>query len=211
MAMVFGNMGENSATGVAMTRNSTTGEKDIEGDYLTNAQGEDVVAGIRMTKDINQLIKEMPEAYAEFLGIAKRLELHYRDMQDMEFTIERGKLWMLQTRNAKRSAQAAVRIATDMAEEKLITREEAVLRVSPEQVDFFMHPQFDHVTKQEAKTAGSLLATGSTCRRGRRWAWWPSTPIWPNPGARGIKNRSSWSGRRPSPTTCTACWRPRAS
>jgi pyruvate,orthophosphate dikinase len=160
VAMVFGNMGENSATGVAMTRNSTTGEKDIEGDYLTNAQGEDVVAGIRMTKDINQLIKEMPEAYAEFLGIAKRLELHYHDMQDMEFTIERGKLWMLQTRNAKRSAQAAVRIATDMADEKLITREEAVLRVSPEQVDFFMHPQFDHVTKQEAKSSGALLATG---------------------------------------------------
>jgi pyruvate,orthophosphate dikinase len=160
VAMVFGNMGDSSATGVAMTRNSTTGEKDIEGDYLTNAQGEDVVAGIRLTKDINQLIKEMPEAYAEFLGIAKRLEQHYREMQDMEFTIERGKLWMLQTRNAKRSAQAAVRIATDMAEEKLITREEAVLRVSPEQVDFFMHPQFDHVTKQEAKTAGALLATG---------------------------------------------------
>jgi pyruvate,orthophosphate dikinase len=160
VAMVFGNMGDNSATGVAMTRNSTTGEKDIEGDYLTNAQGEDVVAGIRMTKDINQLIKEMPEAYAEFLGIAKRLEQHYREMQDMEFTIERGKLWMLQTRSGKRSAQAAVRIATDMAEEKLISREEAVLRVSPEQVDFFLHPQFDHVTKQEAKNAGALLATG---------------------------------------------------
>jgi pyruvate,orthophosphate dikinase len=160
VAMVFGNMGDNSATGVAMTRNSTTGEKDIEGDYLTNAQGEDVVAGIRMTKDINQLIKEMPEAYAEFLGIAKRLEQHYRDMQDMEFTIERGKLWMLQTRNGKRSAQAAVRIAVDMAEEKLIAREEAVLRVSPEQVDFFLHPQFDHVTKQEAKNAGAMLAAG---------------------------------------------------
>jgi pyruvate, orthophosphate dikinase len=160
VAMVFGNMGDNSATGVAMTRNSTTGEKDIEGDYLTNAQGEDVVAGIRMTKDINHLIKELPQAYAEFLSIAKRLEQHYRDMQDVEFTIERGKLWMLQTRSGKRSAQAAVRIATDMAEEKLITREEAVLRVTPEQVDFFMHPQFDHVTKQEAKTAGALLATG---------------------------------------------------
>jgi len=160
VAMVFGNMGENSATGVAMTRNSTTGEKNIEGDYLTNAQGEDVVAGIRLTKEIDHLIKEMPEAYAEFLSIARRLEQHYRDMQDMEFTIERGKLWMLQTRNGKRSAQAAVRIAVDMAEEKLITREEAVLRVSPEQVDFFLHPQFDHVTKQEAKSAGALLATG---------------------------------------------------
>jgi pyruvate,orthophosphate dikinase len=160
VAMVFGNMGEHSATGVAMTRNSTTGEKNVEGDYLTNAQGEDVVAGIRMTKDIDQLIKEMPEAYAEFLSIAKRLEQHYRDMQDMEFTIERDKLWMLQTRSGKRSAQAAVRIAVDMAEEKLITREEAVLRVSPEQVDFFLHPQFDHLTKQEAKGAGALLATG---------------------------------------------------
>jgi pyruvate,orthophosphate dikinase len=102
----------------------------------------------------------MPEAYAEFLGIAKRLEQHYRDMQDVEFTIEKGKLWMLQTRSGKRSAQAAVRIAVDMVAEKLITREEAVLRVSPEQVDFFMHPQFDHITKQEAKAAGSLLATG---------------------------------------------------
>nr|MCU0562142.1 pyruvate, phosphate dikinase [Desulfobacterales bacterium] len=130
------------------------------GDYLTNAQGEDVVAGIRMTKDINQLIKEMPQAYAEFLGIAKRLEQHYRDMQDVEFTIEKGKLWMLQTRNGKRSAQASVRIAVDMVAEGLISREEAVLRVSPEQVDFFMHPQFDHHTKQEAKAAGSLLATG---------------------------------------------------
>ena len=160
VAMVFGNMGETSATGVAMTRNGTTGEKEIEGDYLTNAQGEDVVAGIRMTKDINQLIKEMPEAYAEFLGIAKRLEQHYRDMQDVEFTIEKGKLWMLQTRSGKRSAQAAVRIAVDMVAENLISRDEAVLRVSPEQVDFFMHPQFDHLTKQEAKTAGALLATG---------------------------------------------------
>ncbi len=160
VAMVFGNMGENSATGVAMTRNSTTGEKEIEGDYLINAQGEDVVAGIRMTKDIRQLSEEMPEAYAEFQDIAKRLEQHYRDMQDVEFTIERGKLWMLQTRNGKRSAQAAVRIAVEMATEGLISREEAVLRVTPEQVDFFMHPQFDHVTQQEAKNSGALLAAG---------------------------------------------------
>jgi pyruvate,orthophosphate dikinase len=160
VTMVFGNLGESSATGVAMTRNGTTGEKDIEGDYLINAQGEDVVAGIRMTKDISQLIKEMPEAYAEFLRIARRLEQHYRDMQDVEFTIENGKLWMLQTRNGKRSAQAAVRIAVDMSEEKLISREEAVMRVTPEQVDFFLHPQFSHATKQEAKAAGALLATG---------------------------------------------------
>ena len=143
-----------------MTRNATTGEKDIEGDYLINAQGEDVVAGIRVTKPIDQLAKEMPEAYAEFAGIAERLEQHYRDMQDVEFTIERGKLWMLQTRNGKRTAQAAVRIAVDMAEEKLITREEAVLRVTPEQVDFFLHPQFDRRHQAGGEERGALLATG---------------------------------------------------
>ncbi len=160
VAMVFGNMGEDSATGVAMTRNSTTGEKHIEGDYLTNAQGEDVVAGIRMTKDISQLKEEMPAAYAEFEAIARRLEAHYREMQDMEFTIEKGKLWMLQTRDGKRSAQAAVRIAVDMTEEGLISRQEAVMRVTAEQVDFFLHPQFDHQAKRAAREAGDFLAAG---------------------------------------------------
>ncbi|UCF94127.1 MAG: pyruvate, phosphate dikinase, partial [Desulfobacterales bacterium] len=160
VTMVFGNLGDNSATGVAMTRNSTTGENQIEGDYLNNAQGEDVVAGIRLTRDISHLKEEMPLVYAEFEEIALRLEKHYREMQDVEFTIENGKLWMLQTRSGKRAAQAAVRIAVDMADEGLITREEAVLRVTPEQVDFFLHPQFDHQTKQEAKSGGALLATG---------------------------------------------------
>lgn len=160
MAMVFGNMGNDSATGVAMTRNGSTGEKQIEGDYLVNAQGEDVVAGIRLTKDLSELKTEMPAAYSEFEKVAAQLEKHYRDMQDVEFTIEKSKLWMLQTRDGKRTAQASVRIAVDMAEEGLITREEAVLRVSPEQVDFFLHPQFDRKTVEAAKAEGRLLATG---------------------------------------------------
>lgn len=160
VSMVFGNMGNDSATGVAMTRNGSTGEKRIEGDYLINAQGEDVVAGIRMTKDIAELKTEMPETYAEFEDIARKLESHYREMQDMEFTIERGKLWMLQTRDGKRTAQAAVRIAVDMKDEGLISKEEAVLRVTPDQVDFFLHPQFDAKAKNTAKAEGKMLAMG---------------------------------------------------
>ena len=158
--MIFGNMGDDSATGVAMTRNASTGEKQIEGDYLMNAQGEDVVAGIRLTNDIQELKKDLPEAYAEFEQICENLEKHYRDMQDVEFTIENAKLWMLQTRDGKRTAQSAVRIAADMVEEGLITKEEAVLRVSPEQVDFFLHPQFDVQAKQKARNSGAFLATG---------------------------------------------------
>lgn len=158
--MVFGNMGDDSATGVAMSRNATTGEPSIEGDYLTNAQGEDVVAGIRVTKPLEQMETEFPESYAEFEEIAGLLERHYRNMQDMEFTIERGKLWILQTRDGKRTAQAAVRIAVDMAEEELITREEALTRVTPEQIDFFLHPSFVAEAKKAAAEEGRLLATG---------------------------------------------------
>ncbi|NQV05822.1 pyruvate, phosphate dikinase, partial [bacterium] len=154
--MVFGNMGDDSGTGVAMSRNATTGENRIEGDYLTNAQGEDVVAGNRVTKPIAALGDEMPEIYAQFQDIAGRLEQHYREMQDMEFTIERGKLWILQTRDGKRTAQAAVRIAVDQAEAGLITREEAVMRVNPDQVDFFLHPQFS----SESMSGAVKLATG---------------------------------------------------
>ena len=160
VTMVFGNMGDDSATGVAMTRNGSTGESKIEGDYLTNAQGEDVVAGTRTTKEIDQLKGEMPKAYAEFEEVAQKLEQHYREMQDVEFTVEKRKLWMLQTRDGKRTAQAAVRIAVDMAEEGLITKEEAVMRVTPEQVDFFLHPQFDPEATAEAKGKGEMLATG---------------------------------------------------
>jgi pyruvate,orthophosphate dikinase len=160
VTMVFGNMGDNSATGVAMTRNGSTGENQIEGDYLVNAQGEDVVAGIRLTKDIQELSSEMPDAWNEFVDIVKKLETHYREMQDVEFTIEKGKLWMLQTRDGKRTAQAAVRIAVEMAEADLISREEAVMRVSPEQVDFFLHPQFDPAATKAAKAEGKFLARG---------------------------------------------------
>ena len=158
--MVFGNMGSDSATGVAMSRNATTGEPHIEGDYLTNAQGEDVVAGIRVTKRMEQLSEEMPELYYEFAAIARRLEGHYRDMQDMEFTIERGKLWLLQTRDGKRTAQAAVRIAVDMTEEELIDKKTALMRVTPAQIDFFLHPSFVAEAIEAAKDEGRYLATG---------------------------------------------------
>ncbi|MBW2377814.1 MAG: pyruvate, phosphate dikinase, partial [Deltaproteobacteria bacterium] len=127
ITMVYGNLGEGSATGVAMSRNATTGENALEGDYLTNAQGEDVVAGTRPTKPLQLLKTEMREIYIQFEGIARRLERHYRDMQDMEFTVERGELWILQTRTGKRTAQAAVRIAVELADEGLISHEEAVL------------------------------------------------------------------------------------
>lgn len=160
VAMVFGNMGDDCATGVAMTRDGSTGEKVIEGDYLINAQGEDVVAGIRQTCDIIEMAREMPEAYAELQEIATQLENHYREMQDIEFTVEKGKLWMLQTRNGKRTARASVRIAVEMADEGLISREEAVQRVTPEQVDFFLHPQFSLEAIETAKKEGKRMAEG---------------------------------------------------
>jgi pyruvate,orthophosphate dikinase len=158
--MVFGNMGRNSATGVSTTRNVTTGEKKIEGDYLINAQGEDVVAGIRTTDPVEEMAKTLPHAWDQFVDISEKLEKHYRDVQDVEFTVERGTLWMLQTRDAKRSAQAAVRLAVEMAEEGLISREEAVMRVSPEQVDFFLHPQFNVSSRKAAIVEGRSLAKG---------------------------------------------------
>ena len=160
VTMVFGNMGWDSGTGVAFTRDPATGERVMYGDYLMNAQGEDVVAGIRNTKKIAELGQEMPQAYAEFLAICDRLEHHYREMQDVEFTIERGKLWMLQTRNGKRTAKAAIRIAVDMANEGLISRDEAIKRVTPSQVDTLLHPQFDSKAKKRAHKEGTYLASG---------------------------------------------------
>jgi pyruvate, orthophosphate dikinase len=160
VTMVFGNMGQDSGTGVVTTRNVSTGAKELEGDYLTNAQGEDVVAGTRATKPIAALKDEMPRIFAQFERICRRLEKHYREVQDVEFTVERGKLWMLQTRDAKRSAQAAIRIAVDLAEERLISRAEAVQRVKPEHVDYFLHPQFDPAEKKAAIARGDRLATG---------------------------------------------------
>ncbi len=154
--MVFGNLGDDSATGVCMSRSATSGENVLEGDYLINAQGEDVVAGIRATKPIAELGKDMPAMYEQLRETAKKLEAHHRDMQDMEFTIERGKLWLLQTRDGKRTAQAAVRIAVDMAEAGLISREKALLRVRPEHIDFFLHPQLT----VEARASAVKLASG---------------------------------------------------
>ena len=159
-AMVFGNMGQGSGTGVAMSRNATTGEPNLEGDYLINAQGEDVVAGIRVTKPIAELAADLPEAYTEFDAFATRLEDHYRNMQDMEFTIEKGKLWLLQTRDGKRTAQAAVRIAVDMVEEGMISTDEALMRVSPDHVDFFLHPQFNSDSKEAAIAGNRQIALG---------------------------------------------------
>ncbi len=153
-AMVFGNMGANSGTGVAFTRNPSTGKKELYGEYLLKAQGEDVVAGTRTPNPISQLKKELPKVYEQFASIGQLLEQHYHDMQDCEFTIERGKLWMLQTRTGKRTGAAAVRIAVDMANEKLIDRKTAVQRVTPEHLDQLLHPTVD------PKTDAQVLATG---------------------------------------------------
>ncbi len=155
--MVFGNMGDESATGVAFTRNPVDGTQELYGDYLINAQGEDVVAGIRNTLPIARLQKDMPTAFAQFLAIVTKLENHFQDMQDVEFTIEQGKLWMLQTRSGKRTARAAIQIAVDMANEGRIDRKTALTRVTPEQVDQLLHPQFSAETKKQARNAGHLL------------------------------------------------------
>ncbi len=160
VTMVFGNMGDDSGTGVAFTRNPSTGEKKMMGEYLLNAQGEDVVAGIRNADPIEHLKDQMPKAYKQFMEITARLEKHYKDMQDVEFTIERGRLWMLQTRNGKRTAKSAVKIAVDMAKEGLITKEQAVQRVTPENVDSLLHPQFDQTAMDDAEKTGRFFAKG---------------------------------------------------
>ena len=164
-AMVFGNSGDNSGTGVAFTRDPSTGENKLMGEYLINAQGEDVVAGIRTPSPIAQLEEQMPEVYAQFVEISQKLEKHYRDMQDMEFTIENGKLYMLQTRNGKRTAQAALKIAVDLVDEGMITEQEAVLRVEPQQLDSLLHPQFDSAALKAAAVIGKGLpaSPGAAC------------------------------------------------
>jgi len=159
-SMVFGNMGDDSGTGVAFTRNPNTGARELYGEYLVNAQGEDVVAGIRTPSKIAQMKDELPKVYTQFERIAQRLEKHYRDVQDLEFTIERGKLFMLQTRSAKRTARAAVKVATDMVREKLINRDEALLRVDPMHVEQLLLPRFDEVEVENARKAGRFLAKG---------------------------------------------------
>jgi pyruvate,orthophosphate dikinase len=160
VTMVFGNMGNTSGTGVAFTRDPQTGERIVFGDYLINAQGEDVVAGIRNTQKIADMGKDLPGAYKEFMEICAKLEKHYREMQDVEFTIENNKLWMLQTRAGKRTAKASVKIAVDMANEGLITKEEAILRVTPDQVDTLLHPQFDEKAIDQARKENRQYAKG---------------------------------------------------
>ena len=164
-SMVFGNMGETSGTGVAFTRNPSTGEKTIYGEYLMNAQGEDVVAGIRTPFPISHLEEQNPEVFAQFTKICKTLEDHYRDMQDMEFTIENGKLYMLQTRNGKRTAVAALKIAIDLVKEGMIDEKEAVLRIDPKQLDALLHPQFNAKELKESKAAATGLpaSPGAAC------------------------------------------------
>ena len=164
-SMVFGNMGNTSGTGVAFTRDPSTGEKKLYGEYLINAQGEDVVAGIRTPQKIETLQQVMPEVYEQFVNIAQTLENHYRDMQDMEYTIERGKLYMLQTRNGKRTAAAALKIAVDLVNEGMITTDEAILKVEPKQLDSLLHPQFDAVALKKAKEIAMGLAAspGAAC------------------------------------------------
>ena len=163
--MAFGNSGMRSGTGVAFTRNPATGEKALFGEYLINAQGEDVVAGIRTPSPIAHLKDQMPEVYDQFVEIATRLENHYKDMQDMEFTIEDGKLYMLQTRNGKRTAAAALKIAVDLVDEGMIDEREAVLRVEPKQLDSLLHPQFDAAALKQAEVIGKGLAAspGAAC------------------------------------------------
>ena len=165
--MVFGNLNENSGTGVAFTRDPATGEKGLFGEYLINAQGEDVVAGVRTPSHISHLEQDMPDVYKQFVEIATNLENHYRDMQDMEFTIENGKLYMLQTRNGKRTAAAALKIAVDLVDEGMITEQEAVLRVEPNQLDSLLHPQFDAKALKAATPIGKGLAAspGAACGR----------------------------------------------
>lgn len=159
--MVFGNMGDDSGTGVAFTRDPATGEKKLYGEYLMNAQGEDVVAGIRTPHRISELEKQNPEIYKQFVKIAETLEKHYRNTQDMEFTIEKGKLYMLQTRNGKRTAAAAVRIAVEMVEEKLITKEEALLRVDPKQLDQLLHRRIDPKAQVKMLAKGLAASPGA--------------------------------------------------
>jgi pyruvate,orthophosphate dikinase len=164
-SMVFGNMGDTSGTGVAFTRNPATGEKLIFGEYLINAQGEDVVAGIRTPQPITRLQQDLPDCYKQFMDIANRLENHYKDMQDMEFTIEQGKLYFLQTRNGKRTAQAALKIAVEMVEEGLITEDEAILKVDPKQLDSLLHPNFDQGEMKNAQVIAKGLpaSPGAAC------------------------------------------------
>ena len=166
-AMVFGNMGETSGTGVAFTRNPSTGEKGIYGEYLINAQGEDVVAGVRTPQPISKLAEDLPKCYKQFMELAMKLENHYRDMQDMEFTIQEGKLYFLQTRNGKRTAPAAIQIACDLVDEGMITPEEAVCRIEAKSLDQLLHPTFDAESLKAGEVIGSALPASPGAAAGK--------------------------------------------
>ena len=166
-AMVFGNMGETSGTGVAFTRNPSTGEKGIYGEYLINAQGEDVVAGVRTPQPITKLAEDLPECYKEFMELANKLENHYRDMQDMEFTIQEGKLYFLQTRNGKRTAPAAIKIACDLVDEGMIDEKEAVLRIEAKSLDQLLHPTFDKDSLKAGEVIGEALPASPGAAAGK--------------------------------------------
>ena len=216
-AMVFGNMGDTSATGVAFTRNPSTGEKRLYGEFLINAQGEDVVAGIRTPQEITEVARKeagsdkpsmeqaMPAAFKELTRIYGALEKHYRDMQDMEFTVEQGKLWMLQTRNGKRTAKAALRIAVELANEKLITKDEAVARIEPGSLDQLLHPTID--PNGRAQRHRHRACRRRPARPRARSCSPPTTRRSSRPTAR----RSSWCASRPRRRTSTACTPPKAS
>ena len=201
--MVFGNMGNTSGTGVAFTRNPSTGEKLVYGEYLINAQGEDVVAGIRTPQKVAVMGQDLPEAYAQFMEICAILEKHYSNMQDVEFTIERGKLWMLQTRNGKRTAAAAIKIGVDMANEGLITQAGSRDARDPRQREFACCTRSStRPPRRPRRRKASCWRPASTPPPARPSARRTSTPIWPRRWPK--KGRSSWSARSPSRMTCTA-------
>ena len=168
-SMAFGNMGDDCGTGVAFTRDPATGAKGLFGEFLTNAQGEDVVAGVRTPMHINEMEQKFPEAFKQFTEVCSTLEKHYRDMQDMEFTVEHGKLYMLQTRNGKRTAQAALKIACDLVDEGMRTEQEAVAMIDPRNLDTLLHPQFDAA----ALKAATPFPTGVAALRAAasNWGW----------------------------------------
>ena len=197
--MAFGNMGDDCGTGVAFTRNPATGEKKLFGEFLTNAQGEDVVAGVRTPMPIAEMADKFPEAFAQFEDVCKTLENHYRDMQDMEFTVENGKLYMLQTRNGKRTAAAALKIACDLVDEGMIDEKQAVAMIEPRILDTLLHPQFDPAALKKALPSAPLWPPPPAPPAARS-----SSPLrTPRSGPTGAR-RWSWSVWRPLPRTSRA-------
>ena len=194
-------MGNDSGTGVAFTRDPSIGTKSLYGEYLMNAQGEDVVAGIRTPQPIKSLDDTMPEVYKQFVDTANKLENHYRDMQDMEFTIERGKLFMLQTRNGKRTAAAALKIAVDLVEEGMLTKEEALMKIDPKQLDALLHPTFEPTALKKAKPVAKGLPASPGRPPAAVYTSTPKTPLRQSNAAR----RRSWCAMRRHLRTLRAC------